>query len=301
MKNLKCYMTYGISASGKSTWAANKVKEDKAQGIKTIEVNRDNIRFTIVSPGSSWSNYKSTHSLETLVTNISKDLIKTAYESDCNVIISDTNLNPFYLSSLQSYVQNLGFEIKIIELNTSFEEALKRDNKRANGLGSSIIYQQWLRYTSQTKKMYVPDTTKPKAIIVDIDGTVADKGSRSAFEWLKVDQDTPKQFTIDMIKAISQKYDATIVFTSGRDSICRDLTLDWIKKYINPSKDFELFMRPLNDYRKDTLVKEEIFWSDIEPKYQVIGAFDDRPCVIRLWHSIKVPNVITVSDPFIEF
>ena len=53
--------------------------------------------------------------------------------------------------------------------------------------------------------------------------------------------------------------------------------------------------------RKDTVIKEELFWEHIEPTYNVIGAFDDRPVIVRLWHTLGIPNVISVADPFIEF
>ena len=53
--------------------------------------------------------------------------------------------------------------------------------------------------------------------------------------------------------------------------------------------------------RQDTIVKEELFWEHIEPIYNVIAAFDDRPVIVRLWHKLGIPNVIAVADPYIEF
>ena len=60
-------------------------------------------------------------------------------------------------------------------------------------------------------------------------------------------------------------------------------------------------MRNKNDTRKDRIVKEEIFWNVVAPKYNVIGVFDDRPQVLQMWHELKLPNVICVSNPFNEF
>lgn len=52
------YITVGISASGKSTWADKKVQEDASKGITVVNINRDTIRFNDVLPGSDWSTYK---------------------------------------------------------------------------------------------------------------------------------------------------------------------------------------------------------------------------------------------------
>ena len=42
---------------------------------------------------------------------------------------------------------------------------------------------------------------KEKAIIVDVDGTLADmRGIRGPFEWDKVSQDKPHQDVIDLVK-----------------------------------------------------------------------------------------------------
>ena len=60
-------------------------------------------------------------------------------------------------------------------------------------------------------------------------------------------------------------------------------------------------MRNKNDTRKDRIVKEEIFWNVVAPKYNVIGVFDYRPQVLQMWHELKLPNVICVGNPFISF
>jgi hypothetical protein len=47
-------------------------------------------------------------------------------------------------------------------------------------------------------------------------------------------------------------------------------------------------MRKTGDTRKDCIVKKEIFFRDISPNYNVVGAIDDRPQVVRLWHSLGI-------------
>jgi hypothetical protein len=60
-------------------------------------------------------------------------------------------------------------------------------------------------------------------------------------------------------------------------------------------------MRKNGDFRKDNAVKEEIFWTYLTHKYNIVACVDDRPQMIRLWHELKIPNVIAVADPYIEF
>ena len=61
-------------------------------------------------------------------------------------------------------------------------------------------------------------------------------------------------------------------------------------------------MRPEGDRRKDFVVKEELFWDNIGEKYDVVGVFDDRPQVLRMWRELEIPNIIDVSgDRYSEF
>ena len=46
---------------------------------------------------------------------------------------------------------------------------------------------------------------------------------------------------------------------------------------------------------------EELFWDNVADNYNVIGVVDDRPQMIRLWHELKIMNVICVGNPYIEF
>ena len=297
------YITRGISCSGKTTWATNKVKEDlNLTKVNTVDINRENIRFNHVSPGSNWRTYKMNQTNENLVTEYAQSFAETAALAGSNIILSDTNLNPKYLKPWIQFASDYDYTIKYIDFDVTIEEAWKRDTLRANGVGHSIIYQQMQKYQKLNYRVYKPNPDLPSAIIVDLDGTVADKGTRHAFAWMEVGNDAPRSLIITMILAVAKEHNAQILFTSGRDNICRDLSASWIEKHIGIKKeDVKLFMRPNDDYRKDTLVKEEIFWRDINPYYNVIGAFDDRPCIVRLWNLIGIPNVIAVADPYVEF
>jgi hypothetical protein len=45
-------------------------------------------------------------------------------------------------------------------------------------------------------------------------------------------------------------------------------------------------MRPANDFRKDSLIKKEIYENDIKGKYNVIMVYDDRNQVVDVWRGL---------------
>lgn len=304
MNKLKFYLTVGVSASGKTTWANEQLKNDQLNGINTININRDDIRFNHVLPGSDWTTYKFTKARENEVSEIAIQQFNDAVAMNYNIIVSDTNLNPTVRDAWINRASEAGYEVIIKEFTITLEEAWKRDAARGNGVGQTKIYQQykqWQEYIGVKK--YVPCEYKPKAIIVDVDGTIANRVGRNPFEWEKVGQDSPRTFIIELIRNYLKYYKThNLVFLSGRDSVCRQETIDWIAEHFNlPKNGVEIYMRAEGDMRKDTVIKEELFWEHIEPTYNVISAFDDRPCIVRLWHTLGIPNVISVADPFIEF
>lgn len=296
----KMIITVGVSASGKSTWA------NQQEGFKVI--CRDNIR-SILFPEYNTGEYKYKKSKESLVSESALKQWLVAVHQGYNVIIADTNLNPKYREMWKQRGEDAGYEVELKDFPITLEEAWKRDQKRGvHSVGRDVIsrqWKQWLEYSG--RNTYTPDLAKPKVILVDIDGTIADKGSRNPFDWDKVSEDKPRGFIIDLISSYLECKDfndnlVDVIFLSGRDSVCRYNTLDWLQnQFATPKHNIELFMRKEGDMRKDTVVKEEIFWDKIAENYNVIAVFDDRPSVIEMWYDIGIPNVICVADQRIRF
>lgn len=287
---MKAVITVGISASGKTYWASQQ---------KAVDINRDWIRFNVIAPGSDWGNYKFNKAKENEVTSIQEKMVMDAHGKGQDVIISDTNINPNTRNKWITLLTELGYEVEIKEFPITLEKAYKRDSLRANGVGQNVIYsqyQKWLEYKG--RKTYTPDYSLEKAVIFDIDGTLAQMNGRSPFDWDKVGTDDPRMFIVEMARFYKQlKYDILVV--SGRDGVCKGLTEEWLNSNGVPFDEF--FIRPEGDTRKDTIVKEEIFWNDIATRYNVVGVVDDRPSVVRMWHELKIPNVICVGNPWVEF
>lgn len=138
---------------------------------------------------------------------------------------------------------------------------------------------------------YKPEDGKIPAIIVDLDGTLADNEHRTDLvrgenkNWNaffdEIPEDAPNIWCSRLIDAMDQKGYYT-VFCTGRPEEYRSITENWLNRYeIAPFH--ELFMRPSKDYRQDSLIKNIILDFDILPQYNVLFAVDDRKQVVDMW------------------
>lgn len=144
---------------------------------------------------------------------------------------------------------------------------------------------------------YGPDESLPACWIFDIDGTLAHKNDRHPFDWAKVGEDTPFKTVIDVLRAIDESYVGyDIVLVSGREEVCRTDTASWLT--LNGVEFDELFMRAEGDYRKDSIVKHEIFWGEIAPRWNVRGVFDDRNQVVDMWRAMGLTCLQVAEGDF---
>jgi len=137
---------------------------------------------------------------------------------------------------------------------------------------------------------------KQKAIIVDIDGTIADLTHRlhfimppnkkrnypAFFETMA--KDTPKKNVIEIVEHLAKTY--KIVLITGRPEAWRKATQDWLHEHTVEvwlaSLD-DLHMRPDDDFISDEILKARIYDEKIKDRYDVIGIFEDRQCVVDMW------------------
>lgn len=126
---------------------------------------------------------------------------------------------------------------------------------------------------------------KQKAIIVDIDGTLADmRGVRGPFDWDKVHLDRPHEDVIELVRDLKSTSKYKIIIITGRDGVCEEATLEWLVGHMIP---FDVFcMRKAGDFRKDNIIKSEIYMDRLRPKYDVKFVIDDRNQVVEMWRSL---------------
>jgi hypothetical protein len=75
-----------------------------------------------------------------------------------------------------------------------------------------------------------------------------------------------------------------IIALSGRDEVCFDASMNSLVDHgVYPTA---LHMRPANSYIPDDIVKHDLFYKHVAPNYNVVGVFDDRLKVCRMWEEI---------------
>ena len=104
--------------------------------------------------------------------------------------------------------------------------------------------------------------SREKAILVDVDGTVAIHKGRGPFDWSKLAQDSPNNAVIDVVNRVGST-NVKIIFITGRENKYRIETEKWLRKYI--SLPFILFCRTDNDFRKDEEIKKCFHWTNLQP------------------------------------
>lgn len=120
---------------------------------------------------------------------------------------------------------------------------------------------------------------------MDVDGTLADmRGVRTPFEWDKVGLDKPHHDIIQLVTDLFHTGRYKIIITTGRDGVCERQTRKWLIDWDIPYDDF--YIRKEGDFRKDSIIKSEIYMDHIRPKYDVVFVIDDRNQVVDMWRSL---------------
>src|SRR6185295_16122559 len=269
----KVIFTIGLPASGKSTWS----KDFAEKHINYVRVNRDDLRNM---RGKYWLPKQ-----EDLITVWERDCICSALYEGYNVIVDATNLNQKFMEQTKAHILATGVEVKFEYqdfTHVPLEECIKNDLKRPNSVGEKVIrkfYNNFLR----PKYDVIRDDTLPKALIVDLDGTLAIHNGRSPYEESKCDTDLVNK----VIQGIIFNYYGfgyQIIFVSGRRDKVELKTRPWLLDKVNFST-FLLYMRKTGDERNDSIVKREIFMEHINGKYNVEFILDDRSRVIDMWRN----------------
>ena len=120
-------------------------------------------------------------------------------------------------------------------------------------------------------------------VICDIDGTLAKMAGRGPFEWDRVDQDQPNAPVIAVVTALYLAGHPVILVT-GRMEQCRGLTSGWLQKHL-PFVRCQLHMRPDDDYRKDAVLKRQIYDQHLAG-LEILCVFDDRAQTVEMWREL---------------
>jgi predicted kinase len=311
---LKCILTVGAPACGKSTWAKTEVAKDPDNWVR---VNNDDIRA--MTNGSVYS-----ASYEKLIADTRNFLIREAFKRDKNVIIDNVNANKRHFADVCKMAQEANKDIQVFEklFYVELEELLARDSKREGKaqVGEAVV-KKWFKdlggkqfrfsnakveiFTRRSKavdRIIEPmqqDESLSRAVIFDNDGTISlIHSGRSPYDASTCDLDVPHAHVIECMKLyFNAGY--KILFVSGREDKDRAPTEKFYQQHF-PEVKYELYMRKTGDMRKDVIIKEEIFNEHIKPKYFVAGWFDDRLQVSKWVYESGLP-LFRVNDPEANF
>lgn len=284
----------GPPGSGKTTTAEGLMSDAWDVGIKTSRISQDD-------------QGKQGH----------MDLFESALKNEIPLIIVDRM--GFSKDQRDRYIipaRKAGYKVKIIVHHVPhqvcYDRMMARENhptingedQEKSKIAKSALgtfFKQYQRVTDDEADVVLrygwESEDKQKAVVFDIDGTIADIEHRRHHvqrtdgkkkDWrmfnLEMVNDTPKPAIVELVKAMATVYPA-IVFCSGRTDDFRGVTYDWLEKTLNEEVFFELYMRRRDDSRQDNIVKEIILDFELLPRYDILFVVDDRDQVVKMWRN----------------
>lgn len=145
---------------------------------------------------------------------------------------------------------------------------------------------------------------KQKAFIFDLDGTLCNVQHRINHYGVDYDKfnslchlDPPNEDVVELCKQLLN-IGYKIIFLTGRDEKYRKQTFDWIWEHIlsnsnhllseNKNDDMLLAMRVSDNIMSDSDFKLFEYETRIQEKYHILGVFEDRPTVIKMWRGLNL-------------
>ncbi|MDI1459697.1 AAA family ATPase [Catellatospora sp. KI3] len=286
-------ITRGLPGSGKTTWAKTQPN--------VVRVNRDDLRRMLHGGnlGEGWA--------EVQVTVAQRAQVEALLRAGVDVVCDDTNLRAKVVRELAELAAACGARTVLRDFtDVPLQTCLERDAARpeAERVGPEVIMRMHERYLTGKREQltlpepavhrtYTPPVGMPRAILVDLDGTVALMGARSPYDHTRVHLDLPNQPVIDAVRALHAA-GHTVVYCSGRVDACREATAAWLDEHVGVPY-AALHMRRTGDQRKDSVVKQEIFERELRDNWHVVAVLDDRNQVVRMWRELGL-TVFQVAD-----
>lgn len=288
----RLYITRGLPGCGKTYEASAWVAEDPGSRAR---INRDDLR-AMVHGGLHIKGVT-----ESRIIAVRDAAISALLRRGVDVVCDDTNLPQRTVRDLGRLAKRAGADLKVWDLtDRPLDECIGRDALRERPVGELVIREMHTKYLrgrtfplpmpeepagdAEALKPYAARPGTPKAVVVDIDGTTALMTDRSPFDETRVGEDLPNMPVIAVVRSL-EAAGHRVVFMSGRSDACRAATEEWLTANVGVRYDV-LCMRVAGDYRKDSVVKAELFDEHVRDAYDVLCVLDDRRQVVEMWRSL---------------
>ena len=285
----KLLILVGAPGSGKSTFARYFLRTED----NWIRVNRDDFRLMQFGDSLMIPFY------EERISKMVEASVLTLLKSDTNVIIDATNTSLRTIQDMiHTYTEYADISFKVFDLPVN--ELVKRCDKRYEETGKfiskSVVERNVanLKHTLEkfdfapiprkvqvaTTSYATQDKNLPKAVICDLDGTLSLLNGRDPYNAATCDNDLLNEPVAAALKMAKQR-GYQVILLSGREDKFREPTMRFLDKH-QIGYDL-LLMRTSNDFRKDNIIKRELFEGEIQGKYFVEFLLDDRNQVVDMW------------------
>ncbi|GCE22813.1 phosphatase domain-containing protein [Dictyobacter kobayashii] len=270
---MKVIICTGLPGSGKSHWAKTQIEQHPDRYKR---INRDDLR-TMIDNGK-WSKAR-----EKLIRQSELALAELYLSNGYTVIIDDCNLSETAKNMWREFAQKMKAQLEVKDFtDVPLETCIERDRHRANYVGEQVIRKMYRDFLQPAPPVIEDDPALPKAIICDLDGTLAVLNGRNPYNAADCEQDLLNEHIANIVRFYSQTVHVLLV--SGRKECHRPQTVNWLTQHDIPYT--SLWMRQDEDNRKDSLTKEDIYREHILGKYAIQFCLDDRNSIVNLWRSL---------------
>lgn len=286
-KNLQILILIGAPGSGKTTFAKYFIRTEE----NWMRLCRDDFR------AMHFSSSNLSPREEGLIGEMIDGAIESLLKKKTNVLIDATHCKAEYINHYIKKFNNVAdISFKVFDLDA--ETIAERCEKRNKETGKYIPLQVQKKYIKELqvlKKNFdfstrpkldrrvdtiQQDPNLPRAIICDLDGTLALMDDRNPFDASRADEDKLNESVATTLRLFAEN-GYKILLVSGREDRFREPTLTFLEKYKVTYS--HLWMRKSKDFRKDSIVKREIYEASILDKFYVEFVLDDRNQVVDMW------------------
>jgi len=286
-KTLQILILIGAPGSGKSTFARYFLRTEE----NWMRLCRDDFRAMQFAAGNLQNQE------EGLVADMIDAAIETLLLKRSNVLLDATHCRMSYINHFIERFNSLAdisFKLFDVDLATLTERCEKRFQTTGKLVPKSAIkkfaeeldeLKTTFDFTPRPKNnrqetVAAQDTGLPKAIICDLDGTLALMRDRNPYNAATCDEDDLNEPVANVLRNFyGNGYQ--ILLVSGREDRFLQQTVRFLEKH--SVSYHQLWMRKANDFRKDAVIKRELFDMEIAGKYFIEFVLDDRNQVVDMW------------------